>query len=418
MNAIPTLQSVPDVPNRKWVLPFLATLVGMMSLQMSSLGFSPLLPAIQKEFGMSYTQLGLFTGIYGLLAMILSVPAGLTAKRFGEKLVLVSGLIVVALGLAILSRANSFIGAFAGRAVWIGGYRFAFVCILTALALTCPPSLRGRSMGVVGALSSLASVIGAPFGSLIGNHFGWRGGILAFGCAAVLGSIIIALFYKHPPLDSTRMESHALGGATPISGKVKSAFRMPIVWALALLLGIVGMPSFSVTFFVPSAARSLFKLDALSASWIISSGYLAAIFINLFVGYLMDRFNKWRVMATLVGFVVPACLAMTVKNLTTFRISTALILALGFTATNQVYGIAGDVLRGRQSGNVMGVVSLGAGVCGYFGPQMLGALRDWTGGFVAGWYLMAAVAAITVSEILLLGKYRRWQKDSSEPTRS
>ena len=57
----------------------------MMAIQMSSLGFSPLLPAIQKTFGLSYSQIGLFTGLYGLVAMAVSVPAGILAKRVGEK---------------------------------------------------------------------------------------------------------------------------------------------------------------------------------------------------------------------------------------------------------------------------------------------------------------------------------------------
>ena len=46
-----------------WLLPFGATLIAMFALQLSNLGFSPLLPSIQREFGMSYTQLGLFTGL-------------------------------------------------------------------------------------------------------------------------------------------------------------------------------------------------------------------------------------------------------------------------------------------------------------------------------------------------------------------
>jgi nitrate/nitrite transporter NarK len=85
-------------------------------------------------------------------------------------------------------------------------------------------------------------------------------------------------------------------------------------------------------------------------------------------------------------------------------------LGIGFTATNQIYGIAADVLRGRQTGNVMGIVSLGAGVCGYLGPQMLGALRDWTGKFAAGWYMMAAIAAMSVAEFVVLGRYGRREK--------
>ena len=78
-----------------WLLPFGATLIAMFALQLSNLGFSPLLPSIQQEFGMSYTQLGFFTGLYGLLAMLLSVPAGVSARRFGEKRVLAIGLLGV-----------------------------------------------------------------------------------------------------------------------------------------------------------------------------------------------------------------------------------------------------------------------------------------------------------------------------------
>ena len=184
--------------SKKWIVPFVATLFGMMALQISSLGFAPLLPHIQKAFGMSYSQIGLFTGIYGLLAIVLSVPAGLAAKYFGEKRVLIAGLVVVALGLGALSVARSFTGAFLGRGLWIAGYRFALVCVLTAVGLTCPPALRGRTMGVLGAMSSLASVIGAPFGSSIGQALGWQEGIRAFSYAALLGAGVVAIFYRDP----------------------------------------------------------------------------------------------------------------------------------------------------------------------------------------------------------------------------
>ena len=53
-----------------WLLPFAATLAAMFALQLSNLGFPPLLPAIQRDFAMTFTQLGLFTALYGLLARL------------------------------------------------------------------------------------------------------------------------------------------------------------------------------------------------------------------------------------------------------------------------------------------------------------------------------------------------------------
>ena len=180
-----------------------ATLIAMFALQLSNLGFSPLLPSIQQEFGMSYTQLGLFTGLYGLLAMLLSVPAGVSAKRFGEKRVLGIGLLGVAAGSVLLGEAWSFGSAIAFRGLTIFGYRFAFVSVLIAVALTAPASLRGRTMGVLGATSALASVVGAPLGGVLVGEFGWRVAILGYAAMAVLGAAVFWLFYR-PTSDDTR----------------------------------------------------------------------------------------------------------------------------------------------------------------------------------------------------------------------
>jgi predicted MFS family arabinose efflux permease len=388
--------------DRSWIIPFLATLFGMMTLQMSSLGFSPLLPAIQNEFSMSYTQIGFFTGMYGLLALALSVPAGLAAKRFGEKRVLILALFLVGFGLFMLGRAPGFYAAFVARALWIGAYRFAFVCVLTAIALTSPPSLKGSSMGFLGCVSSLASVIGAPFGSKIGEDFGWRTGMTAYAGTAILGALAIWAFYRQRSGERGNAPMHHTGSSQDGG---RSAFRTPIVWALSALVAMVGVASFSVTFFVPAAATTVFKMDAMGASFVISTGYICAIFLNLLFGYLMDHYNKWIVLSSLVVVLIPASLAMTSENELVFRIATAVVLAGGFTATNQVYGLAGSVLRGRETGNVMGMLGLGAGVSGYVGPQMLGVLRDQTKGFSAGWYMMAGIALLTLIELLLLKRH-------------
>jgi len=378
---------------RNWIASFTAIIVAMMAIQMSSLGFSPLLPAIQKDFGISYSQIGLFTGLYGLVAMAVSVPAGLLAKRVGEKPALTGGLLGVALGLLLLSQA------------WLIGYRVAFVCVMTSIALVAPPDFRSTAMGILGAMSSLASVIGAPFGTIIAEPYGWRGGIIGFAGMALLGAALFWFGYK--PMARSGGQT-VLHGHAP-SAPTRSAFRTPVVWSM-VLLGLINMGGFSATFFVPSAVKTTFHLSPLESAYVISASYVVAIFANLLFGYLCDKFNRWDMMIGLAVLLVPSCFAMMTPNLLVFRVATALVISLGLCATNQIFALAADVVGRSEIGPVMGVVGLGGGLFGYVGPQVLGMLRDRTGGFTAGWYFVAIGVILSLIEIVFLRHYMRSRK--------
>jgi predicted MFS family arabinose efflux permease len=384
-----------------WRLPFAATLIAMFTLQLSNLGFSPLLPSIQQEFAMSYTQLGFFTGLYGLLAMLLSVPAGVSAKRFGEKRVLGVGLLGVAAGSVLLGEAWSFGSAIAFRGLTIFGYRFAFVSVLIAVALTAPRSLRGRTMGVLGATSALASVVGAPLGGLLVGEYGWRIAILGYAAMAVVGATVFWLFYR-PTSDDPKSAGHSVDSAGS-----RSAFLSPVVWTIALIVGLGGFGQFTVTYFVPSVAKALYGLDAAAAGIIISTGYLTAIVVNLGVGLLADRFNKLVVLGLVFIVLSVASASLAIENLVAFRVATTIVIGFGFTAANQLYGLAGLVMPRHEAGHAMGIVSLGAGLFGYFGPQMLGILRDLTGSFAAGFYMVAIADVLTLTLIAALYRMTR-----------
>jgi predicted MFS family arabinose efflux permease len=387
-----------------WLIPFAVTLVAMFSLQLSNLGFSPLLPSIQADVGMSFTQLGFFTGIYGLLALLLSVPAGFAAKRFGEKRVLVAGLVGVAIGSVLLGRAWNFESAVAFRGLTIFGYRFAFVSVLIAVALTAPPRLRGRTMGVLGATSAMASVIGAPLGGALVGEVGWRNAILGYASMALIGATVFWLFYRvtaDADADSTRVAT------SPTHTTPRSAFRSPVLWLLALVVGLGGFGQFTITYFVPSVAAAVYGLNAAAAGVIISTGYIAAIVLNLVIGMLTDRFDKIVVLGAIVAVLAAASASLAIEHELLFRVATAVVIGFGFSAANQLYGLAGSLIPRHETGNAMGIVSLGAGLFGYFGPQMIGILRDTTGSFNAGFYMVAAADLMTLGLLVLLYRLTR-----------
>jgi predicted MFS family arabinose efflux permease len=385
-----------------WLLPFGVTLVAMFALQLSNLGFAPLLPSIQRDVGMSFTQLGFFTGLYGLFAMLLSVPAGISAQRFGEKRVLALGLLGVAIGSVLLGQAMSFESAVVARGLTIFGYRFAFVSVLIAVALTAPPALRGRTMGVLGATSAMASVVGAPLGGTLVGELGWRNAILGYAFMALLGAAVFWLFYR-PAIEPAPAPAAT---RAPLGGAPRSAFRSPAVWLLALVVGLGGFGQFAVTYFVPSVAE-IYGLGAAAAGVIVSTGYLAAIVLNLVVGVLADRFDKLAVLGAIFVVLAAASASLTIEHELVLRAAAAIVIGFGFAAANQLYGLAGSLMPRDEAGNAMGIVSLGAGLFGYLGPQMLGLLRDVTGSFAAGFSMIAIADLLTLGLIVLLHRMPR-----------
>jgi nitrate/nitrite transporter NarK len=129
--------------------------------------------------------------------------------------------------------------------------------------------------------------------------------------------------------------------------------------------------------------------------------------VNLVVGPLSDRYDKLVVLGALFAMLAFASATLTVEDLAVFRLATAAVIGLGFTAANQLYGLAASVMPRAEAAHAMGVVSLGAGLFGYFGPQMVGILRDRTGSFAAGFYMVAVADVLTFGLIVLLYRTTR-----------
>lgn len=390
--------------NRRWIGSYVATVLAMMAIQASSLGFSPLIPYMKESWGMSYTQVGTFTGLYGLVALLMSVPAGLLAKRFGEKGVLRAGLVLAGLGLALVAFAHDYAQGFTARAVWLIGYRLAFICVVTAVAVTVPGAHRGNAMGLLGALTALATILGSTFSSQMVTALGWRSSMTGFAVLSIVAAIYFSFGYR-----TTRSPEAGAGVGTEAASErssLFSAFRLPVVWLIPLL-GLANAAGFAATFFVPAVVRTQFHGTPGQSSTIIAAAYGLAIVINPLCGWLADRTDRWLVMAGMCALMVPACALMSSHSIYLFGMATALLVALGHAAANQVYPTAAELLRGRDIGPIMGIVGLGSGLFGYLGPQALGLMRDYSGGFDLGWHVLMITTVGIAAVMLGLRRYAR-----------
>ena len=61
----------------------------------------PVLPLYAKDFGVSATVVGLTLTVFALARLILNVPAGIIADRFGRRILLIGGPILTSIGILV-----------------------------------------------------------------------------------------------------------------------------------------------------------------------------------------------------------------------------------------------------------------------------------------------------------------------------
>ena len=59
----------------------------------------PVLPLYARDFGVSATMVGLTLTVFALARLILNIPAGLVADRFGRRVLLIGGPILTSIGM-------------------------------------------------------------------------------------------------------------------------------------------------------------------------------------------------------------------------------------------------------------------------------------------------------------------------------
>ncbi len=179
---------------RAWFI-LLALTIGRIGFGYQFQTIATLATDLVPRFGLTYAQLGSLIGSYMLLGVVTALPLGLLGRRFGDRLVLGSGLALMTLGSCFsafadgpggmaVGRAAAGVGAVAmivmqGKVIaeWFSGRMFMIAIAVTVGAfsigmggaqLVLPPLL--HAFGLRGALLSDAVPPALAFLLFIGSH--------------------------------------------------------------------------------------------------------------------------------------------------------------------------------------------------------------------------------------------------------
>ena len=321
---------------------------------------------------------------------------GAIADRAGPVRVMMSGGILLALGLAVTPFTGSAFGLvfFLGVVTAAGAGAGSFSILIGAAANRIPAEKRAFASGFINAGGSFGQFVFAPLSQALIAAIGWVGALWTLACAA-LATLPMSLAFRERRGEAPH--GHAAPGLT-LSAQIGQAFRDPSYWCLHAGFFTCG---FHIAFLVTHLPGEV-DLCGLPAS--VSAVSLAIIGLaniagSLGAGWLGQTHRmKWilfwmygtRALAVAAYLLLP-------KTAATFY-AFAAVLGLTWLATvPPTAGLVGKLFGTRFLATLFGLTLLSHQVGGFFGAWLGGLAIQHTGSYDWMWYadiVLAALAAV------------------------
>jgi DHA1 family inner membrane transport protein len=235
-----------------------------------------LLPEISAGLDVSLSAAGQLVTGYALVVMLLTVPLTYATRRVPRRPLLLGLMALFVLAGLASALAPTFALLLASRAVTALVHAvFWAVVTVTATALF-PVAVRGRVVAMVFGATSLATVLGVPAGSWVGQQAGWRAAFLALSAIGLVALVTVVLC-----LPSTASAEEAAA-----EQRVPDPARY-VVLLITIVLTMTGLGA-AFTYTVPFLLQvSGFSTEAISPLLLVRGA--AGVAVLFLAGRLADR---------------------------------------------------------------------------------------------------------------------------------
>jgi len=375
-------------------------------------GFTALFEPIADDLCWSYTQISLAASLRGLEMGLFAPLTGILVDRWGPRRLIVSGVVINAGGLILLSNATSlgmFYGAFA--LIAIGMSACASTVLMTAVA-----NWFHRKIGIASGIA----ICGFGFSGLLVplivtliEVYEWRMAVTILALGMLVVALPLSLLFRHKPEQYGLFPDGQVQdpiddslSQVPEAVKVKQALKSSTFWRLALVFMYkIMVVSATITHVMPylssiGVARSMSSLVATSIPLMSIGGRLG-------LGRLADKLDKRLIAAggfTMVGFGL-LCFGYVSTGTIWWLVPFLVLFGIGYGGgitlrVSLVREYFGRTSFGTIFGLIMGVGALG----GIIGPTVAGWVYDNWGSYQAIWLVFAGLAVAAVISVLTIPK--------------
>lgn len=394
------------------LLPFLLLLYIISWLDRVNVGFAKL--QMNSDLGMSETAYGLGAGIFFIAYALCEVPSNLLLVRFGARIWIARIMItwgLIASGMMFVQGEWSF---YLMRLL-LGAAEAGFLPgIIYYLCHWFPREQRARAISWFMIGIPLSIVFGGPLsGWLLGfdGHLGlegWQWMFLIEGLPAVVLGIVVLFFLTERPAEAhwlspeqrdwltARIASEQQAPPARKRDALVEVLRHPTVWLLAVIMFCCQTPSYGLTLWVPTIVQNLSGYTELQVGLFSAIPYIAAAAGMVLVGRSSDRSGERFLHVAVpsfigaIGFVATGLISAPAAAMLALSVA-----AIGdYSTRGPFWALPGKFMSGAQLAAAIALINTMGALGGFVGPYAVGLLKDLTGSFASGLYLLAGILAV------------------------
>ncbi|WP_233831705.1 MFS transporter [Paraburkholderia sp. ZP32-5] len=383
-------------------------------------------PAIAKAFNLGPAAMGVVFSCFFYSYVLLILPMGMLADRYGSRAVSSLGMAVWSVGAMLTGAVDGFGALIAARLLLGAGESSSYP---TGNRIVREWSLR-HERGVATSIFNMGSTLGPAIGIVAASALiasaGWRMSFFVLGGLTLVWTVAWATIYRSPERaawlsDTERArivaerEPVTAAPVTPMS--VKTLLKKKTMWGLLLTHGCQTYSIYLFLTWLPSYLVNVRGLKMISAGWLGMLPYVAGSVGAVLVGLASDRMLRGKDLSSgarrklmIVLMLLALCVAAIPFSRSLVALEALLILSVLFIsgANTLNFALTGDMIFDRRSaGAVYGLLVLGGNFFGFLAPLLTGyiiaATHEYTLSFaLAGALLLvgAGLSMVLVTEPL------------------
>jgi MFS family permease len=404
-----------DRPFDGWIVLGAAFVIISMSIgTLFTLGV--FLTPIEDSMGWSRSAIGAI-GLFNWIVMGAGgLAAGYLSDRLGTRRVVLTGAILLALGLVLSSHVRQIWHLYVTFGLLVGAGVSTFYVPLTVLAVKWFDGRRGMAASVVSAGNGLGLLALAPLTRWLISEFDWRVAFLVLGNLALILVVPCALLLREPAgarASSQGLERRGMSeDGCPVLGECGGHFGAPAderqpwgvwaFWAIALTHFCCCAAHSGPLFHLVSHAMDQGVAKMAAASLLGASG-LTSILGRVGTGIVADRLGSKRTLLTALSLQALVIFLYLFASRTETLYALSLAFGVAYGAAMPLYALVtrdyfGERVMGTAYGAVFFISCIGMGLGSYAGGAIHDALGTYywlfLGSFAIG--LMAVVLGVTL----------------------